>query len=255
MHDSGVAIVLIIMALVGIGMLVSNFRRARENYVKIRLLAAHLHGNAFFRDGIRPPSIGFKVEGYKALFEFGEPGHEMAKVTVWLPTYRGGRLMVVPKHGFFVGSDIEIGDARFDRDFIIQARPEAVAHRVFDPAQRDAAVDALRRAASRPSFMLRAENGRLEVLYRESVWDAPSLLALVRAASDLIPLLLSTPHSGIEFGETAEEMDGRCPICTTALSEPLIRCRRCSAPHHRECWDYLGRCAVYACEPQSERVA
>lgn len=23
----------------------------------------------------------------------------------------------------------------------------------------------------------------------------------------------------------------------------------CASPHHRECWDYLGRCAVYACEP------
>ncbi|MBV8878352.1 MAG: hypothetical protein JO332_00170 [Planctomycetaceae bacterium] len=246
MDHAGLASMLLVMGLVAAAMLVSYVRRRREWNAKIRLLAEHLHGEALGKGAIR-----FKLRDYRAMFELGD----VAKVTVWIPSYRGGRLMIVPErlggqfHRLFGMHDIEIGDPRFDRAFIIQARPEAVAHRVFDPAQRAAAMEAVRRPAAHHPFMIRAENGRLEIWYHEAEPGASALLDLVRAASDLIPLLLATPHTGMEFGETAEQMDGRCPICTTELSEPLVRCTRCAAPHHRECWDYVGRCAVYACEP------
>lgn len=42
------------------------------------------------------------------------------------------------------------------------------------------------------------------------------------------------PHAGV------------CPVCGTALANP-VTCDSCRTPHHRECWDYSGRCAIFAC--------
>lgn len=42
----------------------------------------------------------------------------------------------------------------------------------------------------------------------------------------------------------------RCPVCNgeiaTAVAAP---CPRCETPHHQECWDYVGGCAIFGCRP------
>lgn len=38
-----------------------------------------------------------------------------------------------------------------------------------------------------------------------------------------------------------------CPVCATSLAHDVVACARCETPHHRECWRYAGRCAVYGC--------
>lgn len=45
-------------------------------------------------------------------------------------------------------------------------------------------------------------------------------------------------------------MDVRCPYCHDAIATRAdgVRCGRCAAPHHRECWDEHERtCSVHAC--------
>jgi hypothetical protein len=254
---AGLAIILGVMVAVALGMLAFQVRQSREKGAKVRLLSDHLKGRILPGRLWEVPSVGFKLGGYAARLDFGEDGQAFTRVSVRIPPTTAGRLIIVPEslggqfHRLFGVHDIEIGDRRFDHAFIIQAQPEAVAHRVFDPAQREAAMAAVRRLAAHGRFMLRAERGSLEIQYHDLVLEAALLLDLVRAASDLVPCLLSNPHTGIEYGESAELMDGHCPICTTTLEEPLIRCPRCGAPHHRECWEYFGRCAVYACEPKA----
>ena len=48
---------------------------------------------------------------------------------------------------------------------------------------------------------------------------------------------------------TASEVaqHGKCPVCAQSLSGKVRRCRKCHTNHHPECWDYFGRCAIYAC--------
>lgn len=41
--------------------------------------------------------------------------------------------------------------------------------------------------------------------------------------------------------------DVKCGVCSEPVTEDRVLCRRCRAPHHRECWDYNRGCAVYAC--------
>jgi len=51
-----------------------------------------------------------------------------------------------------------------------------------------------------------------------------------------------------------------CPVCACPIEadtpdDPLEICPRCRTPHHHDCWEYNGGCAVYACrdaEPPDE---
>lgn len=41
---------------------------------------------------------------------------------------------------------------------------------------------------------------------------------------------------------------GKCLICgEPAAARPAVYCADCGSVHHRECFEYAGRCAVYAC--------
>jgi Prokaryotic RING finger family 1 len=39
-----------------------------------------------------------------------------------------------------------------------------------------------------------------------------------------------------------------CGVCGQAIESDLVRCRRCRAAHHRECWEFNGKCSTYGCQ-------
>lgn len=42
----------------------------------------------------------------------------------------------------------------------------------------------------------------------------------------------------------------QCPVCAGAITEATPRtCPRCDTPHHGDCWDYVGGCAIFGCRP------
>ncbi len=41
--------------------------------------------------------------------------------------------------------------------------------------------------------------------------------------------------------------DAFCEICGEAVVDDVVHCRTCKTPHHRDCWEYFGRCSIYAC--------
>jgi len=44
-------------------------------------------------------------------------------------------------------------------------------------------------------------------------------------------------------------LDARCGICSDELQDPVVVCRRCETPMHRQCWSFTGGCATYGCGP------
>jgi hypothetical protein len=40
-----------------------------------------------------------------------------------------------------------------------------------------------------------------------------------------------------------------CPVCGCGFEEKhkIVTCEGCLTPHHHDCWDYSGRCAIYGC--------
>ena len=39
----------------------------------------------------------------------------------------------------------------------------------------------------------------------------------------------------------------RCVVCRTELPADPVHCPRCETPHHADCWEYTGGCAIYGC--------
>ena len=40
---------------------------------------------------------------------------------------------------------------------------------------------------------------------------------------------------------------GSCSLCRTPALSEVQACPECRSPYHRECWEYVGRCAIYGC--------
>ncbi|HZE97911.1 MAG TPA: RING finger protein [Planctomycetota bacterium] len=229
---------------------------------RIRHLTEKLGGRMTTGSFMELPSIIVPVQGCSARIDFSEGKNPATSLLVRVPNTAYQSLKISPDG---IGSrflrllgyrDIEIGDPVFDEAFIVQATPDSVAHRLFLPARRSDVTMTVRRMNRFFGFSLKLENGMLDIRVRECLKGVDDLRALVRTASELISYLKTTPpEQGIVMGEVRESLSGRCPICATTLSEPVVRCERCRSPHHRDCWVYLGRCATYGCEPRPRRRA
>lgn len=93
------------------------------------------------------------------------------------------------------------------------------------------------------------------------IQHGPDLVRFVETALDLYDQALLTRTRGITFvqQQSAQVLEQVvCRVCGEAIREGLVFCRRCKTPHHRDCWQYVGRCSVFACgetEFQTPQVA
>lgn len=44
-----------------------------------------------------------------------------------------------------------------------------------------------------------------------------------------------------------------CPVCSESIAAEPVACAKCATPHHPECWEYTGVCAVYGCMSTERR--
>ncbi len=47
--------------------------------------------------------------------------------------------------------------------------------------------------------------------------------------------------------EVVAEGAADCPVCGSSISGAVRVCGRCDTPHHAECWEYVGDCAIFGC--------
>lgn len=45
-----------------------------------------------------------------------------------------------------------------------------------------------------------------------------------------------------------------CPVCRAEIGDVLALCSGCETPHHPECWEFAGGCAVFACGEDRARL-
>lgn len=46
--------------------------------------------------------------------------------------------------------------------------------------------------------------------------------------------------------------EGRCPSCLGPLSDQVVKCGACDAPHHAGCYATRGGCALAGCSARGE---
>ena len=76
---------------------------------------------------------------------------------------------------------------------------------------------------------------------QHNIVSAPSLI------KSFVSVALEEPHKVHYYYGTLPEEVARCRVCGERIMLDRIECRRCETPHHKDCWDYNGRCATYAC--------
>lgn len=79
----------------------------------------------------------------------------------------------------------------------------------------------------------------------ERFLHTPEAIELADFLDWLLPLLSAECRIEV-LSVRFDPRAGVCPVCGTALTSP-VTCGSCKTPHHRECWNYAGRCAIFAC--------
>ncbi len=248
--------VMVLGAFVIVGFVVLSTLASSKREAEDRLRGVSQRLGADFRTGglFELPSLSLRVGRYFGTLNFAEGRNEHTSLLLGVPDYRGGSLEIRPP-GFLPSQGIPIGDRRFDEDFVVEAYPRELAYWIFADPRRCEAIATVRRLAGYGSVSITMRAGWLEVRVGNCLKDEASLRALVRSASEMTGYMLTPPgETGIRWVEV-RPLTGTCPVCSTALAAPVLRCDRCDTPHHEQCWDYLGRCAVYGCEPQPRRRA
>ncbi len=141
------------------------------------------------------------------------------------------------------------GDAAFDARFrfmgphvawicdVLDPPTRNVLHRLALLSQDHSGAETLRIDVGRSGVTIGCEPELEEV--REWIEHGAALMRRVRAYEAPDIQWVPSPAAGAA--------PGHCPVCATELSGAQRRCADCRTPHHAECWDYLGGCAMFAC--------
>ena len=62
------------------------------------------------------------------------------------------------------------------------------------------------------------------------------------------PELTSNTHKPMLVLLEGEKNKANCPVCGCHCEDEPHVCDRCHTPHHQECWDYSGGCAIFGCD-------
>lgn len=246
------------LTILGIVLVWVTILQANKRDALLERLTRKLGGKFIAGSLMTGPSIEFTLGGCKATLEVFEGGRNSPRYSRVIVDLRGrspGSLHILPE-GFgqsflklFGAQDLEIGDDSFDAAYVVRAEPASLAGRVFSRDRRDEVIQSVRRIAAFNNPTIDADRNGLTVQVRELLTEEISLMNLVKTVEDFIGYLVEpAAPSGIQWGDVRMSEGGQCPVCGTELKETIGRCASCKTPHHRECWEYMGRCSTYACK-------
>ena len=144
---------------------------------------------------------------------------------------------------FFGAQDVQLGDALFDPTFIVETNRTDRARALLTRDVRARLVRLARHGSLALEFGPTGISLHTSETFQDRVQDLSEYaLEALELCTILIRILVPSTV-------TAEPLEttGVCPVCGTAVDEGPGQCKRCGTPHHAECWEYLGGCAVYAC--------
>jgi hypothetical protein len=149
--------------------------------------------------------------------------------------------------------DVQIGDRDFNESFEIRTSAIDFVRKVLSPELRPQ----LRMARLFGKFLWRLS--RAGFLLRFYRWPE-SRVELDRRLMLSFQLLEGLPGSDgkgqIRIGTAVVRMDEEtfCQICGVTLAQgKVVRCVKCVTPHHLDCWEFNGRCSIFACGESSFR--
>ena len=213
-----------------------------------------LGGTVSDATGLEPRTLRFVIEGRPAIFEFERGEGNLTRVRVSIPNrspgvFRIARRGAVRRSLRFSMPDLKVGDAAFDREWYIGARPPSLVPRIFSEDRRDQVIGSVERIGRLDVPTIEITRDTLVVRVNGLLQREEDLHDLAMTATDFVGYLMRLgPDEGIAWVAGGEADPGICPVCAVPMESTVVRCDKCGTPHHEECWTYVGQCSTYACK-------
>ena len=144
----------------------------------------------------------------------------------------------------WVGQGLLTGENAFDDMFFVQGEDRDHLHRILDVHAQSA--------------LLSLYGGLSELVVENQKFRVRATQPVLNVAAQSLVLLqrfLGIAFAGVEFVDENVPASGpvricsesACPVCGEPLDGKIVYCFRCQSPHHRDCWNYAGGCAIYGC--------
>lgn len=111
-------------------------------------------------------------------------------------------------------------------------------------------IEQLRELEPNASFSILVQRSQLIVRVGTYIRTAAVLDDFVRFGLELFDQAMLTQSDDIEFLNPVEVQvieDPKCQVCGDRIGGNIVFCVRCRTAHCKECWEYTGVCATYAC--------
>jgi hypothetical protein len=153
---------------------------------------------------------------------------------------------------------VKVGDADFDRMFIVQANdPEMARDFLILPVRM--ALASLLKLGPPGGMLLSINPERMLVQVDKNL--GLSVEALAQGVKESLTIhdglqtgvanRLSAGVSIVAVGPATLEDAGppMCKVCGELITTtPKVVCATCRTPHHRDCWEFIGSCSVFGCK-------
>lgn len=258
--SSSEIVLLAFFSLAAAAILLSLFRRRRNVRKSFAAVASHFGGR--FEPGETPRAVFFH-EQRPATLRLGKRPllgrRPLVLSLAWPDEFLV--LAVAPRRRsramdrLFSRTALSSGNGRFDRLYQARGAPREKAEILLSAAVQTC-IDQLRYLYDTNDVELNIGGGEFLVTKRGLSRMPSSIIRFVELATELYDQAMLLHTSGLTFlaGSDADACrDARCRVCGEGFDGPVVLCRECGAPHHKDCWRYLGRCTVYGCSGRKFR--
>lgn len=205
----------------------------------------------------------FDAAGCRAhLTIVGQTGSPQRRVVLtFVPPQRFRlRAEIVPPKAPTRGPDLRIGSPDFEAPFHITGSPAHVLTAMLTPGVQEAIIR-MGGAAGEIEIEVEPKRVRFDLApapttieaYRDFVGAAEAIVRRAMEVSGVKPAAPEAAAPALEFVEPGPETAPVCQVCGQGIGGGRVDCRRCKTPHHRECWDFNGKCSTYGCGERGYR--
>jgi hypothetical protein len=265
----GIVILILYLGVRGLATAAANVAGAK--FKAYRQVAARFGGKYEHRGLSDPPTVSFRHSGAHVRVGLAPnvPGQPVVPRTRVVARFAKGlplRLELAPASR---PSPIQppkgtrvvcIGDAEFDRAYIIRANDPDITRDFLSPSVRWA-IENLRRLAPPGGMLISVNPERMLVQVDRNMGPQPEpLCGTVSFALGILDQLvlsvqvrLAQGISIVAAGPASSDDAGPplCKVCGETITAKHVVCTTCRTPHHRDCWVFVGGCSIFGCNSKN----
>jgi len=255
---NGSVLLLCLFAAAILGVVYINRLGQRSRAALLSTLAGRWEGRVHEGGFFRSDRLEIRVDGVVGEITFGDVGGDQRGGWPRLHfNWPSDRLLRVVPEGFSTrlrrlwgGADINFDDPPFDDAFWVESSHPTWARGILGHGARRA-LSLLRRSRSYGPGQVTLDLGPAGLLLRVSrvlVDDAASLGSFIELAAAVLRKAMSdVAPAGVVFEPLRDRAGSTCPVCGQAVADAPLPCPACRTTHHRDCWKYIGGCAIFGC--------